>query len=221
MIQACVFDLDGTLVNTLPSLTYSVGETLKELGLSPIDEETCARFIGNGARKLVERSLAYTGGDPVGQLDKAMEIYSRVFKEGCIYQVYAYPGIPELLQALKERGIKLAVYSNKPHAETVKVIETVFGTGLFAEIRGQTEAVPRKPDPTGLLSLLADLGVDRDETLYIGDSEVDIETGKAAKIRTLTVTWGFRSRQALTEAGAELFVDRPEEILQYGGLADE
>ncbi len=215
MTKACVFDLDGTLVNTLPSLTYSVGEMLKELGLPVIDEETCSRFIGNGARKLIERSLAYTGGDPAGQLEEAMEIYGRVFQDGCIYQVSAYPGISELLQTLKDEGMKLAVYSNKPHAETVKVIETVFGTGLFDDIRGQKDPVPRKPDPTGLWDLLADLGVEKEQTLYIGDSEVDIKTGEAAGVRTLIVTWGFRSRQALTEAGADIFIDRPEEILHY------
>ncbi len=215
MKKACVFDLDGTLVNTLPSLTWSVGETLKELGLPPIDEETCARFIGNGARKLIERSLAFSGGDPKGQLDEAMAIYSRIFEEGCIYQVYAYPGVPELLQTLKERGVKLAVFSNKPHAETVKVIRTVFGDGLFSAVEGQKESVPRKPDPSGVWTLLKELGVEKEETLYIGDSDVDIQTGAAAGIQTLTVTWGFRSRQELTLAGARVLIERPKEILKY------
>ncbi len=215
MKKACVFDLDGTLVNTLPSLTYSVGETLKELGLAPIDEETCSRFIGNGARKLIERSLAFAGGDPEGQLDTAMDIYARIFEDGCIYQVYAYPGVPELLRALKDRGVKLAVFSNKPHAETVKVIRTVFGDGLFSAVEGQKDSVPRKPDPTGAWALLKELGVEKEETLYIGDSDVDVETGAAAGIETLCVTWGFRSRKELAGAGARIFIDRPEEILPY------
>ncbi len=219
MIKACVFDLDGTLVDTLPSLTWSVGETLKKLGLPPIDEKTCASFIGDGARKLMERSLNYAGGDAKTQLDEAMDIYYCVFKEGCLYQVSAYTGVPDLLHALRQQGIRLAVFSNKPHAETRKVTEAVFGTRVFSDIEGQKEDVPRKPDPAGLWDILADLDVKKEETLYIGDSEVDVATGKAAGLTTICVTWGFRTKQRLIDAGAELFVDRPKEILDF--ITDE
>ncbi len=215
MTKACVFDLDGTLVNTLPSLTWSVGETLKKLNLPPIDEKTCSRFIGDGARKLLERSLRYAGGDPKTQLNEALDIYYCVFKEGCLYQVSAYNGVPSLLETLKKKGIKLAVFSNKPHAETRKVTETVFGTGLFSDIEGQKDDVPRKPDPAGLWDVLASLDVKKEETLYIGDSEVDVATGKAADLTTLCVTWGFRSKQTLLDSGAEFLLDSPKEILDF------
>ncbi len=210
---ACVFDLDGTLADTLPSLAFSVSAMLKELGLPPIDNETCARFIGNGARKLVERSLDFAGGDPAAQLDDAIKRYLRIFAEGCTYHVTPYPGIPELLQDLKSRGVLLAVFSNKPHAQTVKVIDTVFGEGVFDAVEGQKAEVPRKPDPAGLLQILAALSVEKENVLYVGDSDVDIKTGRNAGVKTASVTWGFRTREQLMEAGAKLFVDRPEEIL--------
>ena len=137
MIKACIFDLDGTLTDTIESLTYSVGETLKEMGLPPITKEQCQSFVGNGARVLLDKSIRAAGDSEALRLEEAMEIYGRIFDENCTYHVTPYEGITALLKELKERGVKLAVLSNKPHRQTVKVAEEIFGREVFDAVQGQ------------------------------------------------------------------------------------
>ena len=217
MIKACIFDLDGTLTETLESLTFSVNETLKEMGLAPITSQQCQAFVGNGAKVLMEKALQESGETNKDRLDEAMEIYGRIFDQNCTYHVVPYEGIVELLQVLRDRGIKLAVLSNKPDKQAVYVTETVFGKEMFQWIQGQRENVPRKPDPQApAMDWYGDivaLGTTTEETAYIGDSEVDIATGKAAEMRTIGVSWGFREKEVLVSAGATRIVDHPAEIL--------
>lgn len=214
-MKACIFDLDGTLTDTLESLTYSVVETLKEMGMPPITSDECRRFVGNGARVLIEKSLKAAGGETAaGRLDEGMEIYGRIFDANCTYHVTPYEGVEEMLRGLKEKGIRLGVLSNKPHRQTVKVVREIFGENVFDFAQGQQEQVPRKPDPAGVLRLLEEMLVTRDECLYVGDSEVDIQTGRNAGVRTISVTWGFRTREVLVAAGAGTIIDRPEELLR-------
>jgi phosphoglycolate phosphatase len=217
MYKACIFDLDGTLTDTLDSLTYSVNETLKEMGLSVITREECRIFVGNGSRALMEKALRAGGDTELKRLDEAMERYGRIFDENCTYHVIPYEGISQLLNNLKAQGIRLAVLSNKPDRQAVHVVEEIFGTDVFQRVQGQKEGIPRKPDPSGALQIAEMLGAVPEETLYIGDSEVDIETGMAAKMRTIGVSWGFRGRTGLESAGAEVIVDSPDEILNFTG----
>lgn len=214
-MKACIFDLDGTLTDTLESLVYSVNGSLKEMGLPAISKEQCRRFVGNGARRLMECSLEAAGDAGASRIAEAMQVYGRIFGANCTYRVVPYDGIPEMLQKLKSRGIRLAVLSNKPHGQTVDVVRAVFGEGCFDCVQGQTDAIPRKPDPAGVYSLLEKMGVSAGECLYIGDSEVDIATGNRAGVRCVGVDWGFRSRQTLEDAGAEVIVSRPDQILQF------
>lgn len=214
MYKACIFDLDGTLADTLESLTYSVNATLAKLGLPEITSEQCESFIGSGAKMLVKRSIEAAGGDSASLLDEAMTIYGRIFDAHCTYQVTPYDGIVEMLQSVKELGISLAVLSNKPHEQTIKVVNDVFGSDVFSFIQGQREDVPRKPDPTGAFMVTKALGVEPSECLYIGDSDVDMQTGCAAGMDSVGVTWGFRSREVLQEYGAMYLVDKAEEILE-------
>lgn len=214
MMKACIFDLDGTLTDTLESLTYSVGETLKEMGLPGITSDECRRFVGNGARVLMERSLEAAGEEDGGRIDEGMEIYGRIFDANCTYHVTPYEGITDMLGKLRERNIQLAVLSNKPHRQTVKVVREIFGEDVFDYVQGQQEGIPRKPDPSGVLKLMEKMQVTREECLYAGDSEVDIRTGRNAGVKTIGVTWGFRTRETLLEAGAETIIDRPGELLQ-------
>ena len=134
------------------------------------------------------------------------------FREGCRYHVTPYPGIPKLLKELKDAGAKLGVISNKPHANTVDVIHQVFGEGVFDCVQGQQEQIARKPDPEGVYRLMEALNTTKEECLYVGDSEVDIRTGKNAGVRTVGVAWGFRDREALSAAGAETIIDEPGEL---------
>lgn len=213
MIKACIFDLDGTLTNTLDSLVYSTNETLKEMKLPQISEEQCRLFVGNGARVLIEKALGSSGSENLDRIEEAMQIYGRIFDANCTYHVVPYEGITEMLESMKNRGLKLAVLSNKPHKQAVHVVETIFGKETFQWIQGQIDTVPRKPDPTAVLQIAEKLGATPEETLYIGDSEVDVATGKNAQMHTIGVTWGFRGKEVLEDAGAELIVDSPEEIM--------
>ena len=214
MIKACIFDLDGTLTDTIESLTYSVGETLKEMGLPPITKEQCQSFVGNGARVLLDKSIRAAGDSEALRLEEAMEIYGRIFDGNCTYHVTPYEGITALLKELKERGVKLAVLSNKPHRQTVKVAEEIFGREVFDAVQGQQEGMPRKPSPEGISAILERLGAAKEECLYVGDSEVDIATGQNAMTRTVSVAWGFRTEEELKAAGAACLIDRPKELLK-------
>ena len=214
MIRAFIFDLDGTLTDTLESLTYSVNETMKEIGLPGITSGQCREFVGNGAKVLIEKTLKASGDEELARFDEAFAAYQRIFDKCCTYRVKPYPGIPEMLIEMKERGLRLGVLSNKPDRQAVHVVEEIFGKGVFDHIQGQKDDVPRKPDPTAVLSIAGKFGASPSETLYIGDSEVDIVTGKAAHMDTVAVSWGFRSRNELEAAGAERIADTADEILR-------
>ncbi len=214
MYKACIFDLDGTLTDTLDSLTFSVNGTLREMDLPEITREQCRSFVGNGSKVLLEKSLKASGDEQLLRIGEALERYERIFKTGCTYHVVPYEGIRELLEDLKAAGIRLAVLSNKPDENAHSVVEGIFGRDCFDHVQGQKEGVPRKPDPAAALEIARVLGALPSETIYIGDSEVDIATGTAAKMKTIGVSWGFRDREVLLEAGAGLIIDSPKEIME-------
>ena len=214
-MKACIFDLDGTLTNTLESMTYSVNLTLKEMGLSQITKDQCRMFVGNGARVLIEESLKVSGDPKASRIEEGMKIYGRIFDQNCTYHVTLYEGIPEMLKALKDRGIHLAVLSNKPDRQTVKVVKEIFGDNIFDYAQGQKDGIRRKPEPDGVWYLMEQMQVSKEECLYIGDSEVDAATGKNAGLKTIGVLWGFRDRKTLETAGADDLIDRPDELLQF------
>lgn len=215
MIKGCIFDLDGTLTNTLESLTYSVNLTLKEMHLPLISEDQCRLFVGEGAKKLMERTMKACGDEKLERLDEALAIYSRIFHDNCTYHVTPYDGIVTMLHELKKMHIRLAVLSNKPHGQAVDVVSHFFEEGIFDYVQGQCEDLPRKPDPAGVLYLLKKMDLNKEECIYVGDSETDIETACAAGLTELAATWGFRSRKALEQAGASLLIDRPEDLTEY------
>lgn len=214
-MKACIFDLDGTLTNTLESMTYSVNLTLEEMGLSKITKDQCRLFVGNGARVLIEKSLKAAGDTDASRIEEGMEIYGRIFDRNCTYHVTPYEGIPEMLKALKDKGIHLAVLSNKPDRQTVKVVKAIFGEELFDYAQGQKDGIRRKPEPDGVWYLMEQMHVSKEECLYIGDSEVDAATGRNAGLKTIGVLWGFRDRKTLETAGADDLIDRPDELLQF------
>ena len=214
-MKACIFDLDGTLTNTLESMTYSVNLTLKEMGLSQITKDQCRMFVGNGARVLIEESLKVSGDPKASRIEEGMKIYGRIFDQNCTYHVTPYEGIPEMLKALKDRGIHLAVLSNKPDRQTVKVVKEIFGDNIFDYAQGQKDGIRRKPAPDGVWYLMEQMQVSKEECLYIGDSEVDAATGKNAGLKTIGVLWGFRDRKTLETAGVDDLIDRPDELLQF------
>ena len=214
MYRACIFDLDGTLTDTLDSLEYSVNETMREIGLQPITKEQCRAFVGNGAKVLIEKALRASGDEKLAHFDEAFSAYQRIFDASCTYRVKPYPGVPALLEGMKKAGMKLGVLSNKPDKQAVHVVADIFGERIFDCVHGQRDGIPRKPDPAPLLALAKELGAEPAEVLYIGDSEVDVATGRAAHIDMIAVSWGFRSREELKVAGADRIADTADEILR-------
>nr|WP_296267060.1 HAD-IA family hydrolase [uncultured Merdimonas sp.] len=214
-MKACIFDLDGTLTDTLESLAVSVKATLREMNLPEITTEQCRRFVGDGARVLMERALLAVGEKDLSRLEESLSVYRRIFDENCTYHVTPYRGILPLLEDLKKAGVKLAVLSNKPHEQAVKVVREMFGEGTFDYVSGQQEGIRKKPDPAGVVHIMETLQMKPEDCLYVGDSEVDVQTGKNAGVKTVIVTWGFRTREELKAAGAGNMIDSPEELLQY------
>lgn len=215
MKKAVIFDLDGTLSDSIHSIKYCADRAVAEFGFGPFTEQQYKYFVGDGAANLVRRALA-AGGDEEGiHFEEAFARYKEIFRENCMYQVVPYDGIRELLAALKEKGVKIAVLSNKPHAETVNVIETLFGKDYFDVIQGQKEDVAIKPSPEGVFQILEQLGLTVEEVLYLGDTSTDMKTGKSAGAFTLGALWGFRERQELEENHADAIIAHPREVLKF------
>ena len=143
----------------------------------------------------MEKALDASGNPGATRIEEGMQIYGRIFDENCTYHVTLYEGIPEMLKALKDRGIHLAVLSNKPDRQTVKVVKEIFGDNIFDYAQGQKDGIRRKPEPDGVWYLMEQMQVSKEECLYIGDSEVDAATGKNAGLKTIGVLWGFRDRK--------------------------
>lgn len=214
MYRCCIFDLDGTLINTIYALTKTINLTLNEFGFPPVKEENTKVFVGDGYKKFVERALIYSGDRELVHYEAALKAYSRFFRENCLYRIGAYDGIRELLAYLKSHGIKIAVLSNKSHEQAVENIETVFGKGYFDVIAGEKEGIRRKPDPAGVYAVLDELGMKAEDGLYLGDTNTDMKTGAAAGMDTAGVTWGFRDRSELEAYHPSYIVDDPREVIK-------
>lgn len=215
MKKLVIFDLDGTLSDTIASIKYCADAALAVCGLGPFTEKEYCHFVGDGAATLVERALAAAGDTEAVHFAQVFAAYKEIFAKHCMYQVEPYEGIRELLMELKKRGLKLAVLSNKPHAETVNVVETLFGRECFAHVQGQQEGVEKKPSPQGVFSILEALQVKSGEAVYVGDTDTDMKTGKAAGVFTVGVLWGFRERQELEEHHADAIIEKPRMLLDY------
>lgn len=213
--KAVIFDLDGTLTNTLKSIWRSANLSLADVGLPPIALDRYRYFVGDGAEELIKRVLIADGDTLLSRLDKMRESYQKHFEANVNYEVKPYDGILELLAALKERGILMAVNSNKPQARTVDVVEEIFGKNTFELLVGQCEERRRKPAPDGIFYILEKLGLSPDEVLYLGDTSVDMKTGKSAGVFTLGALWGFRDRQELLDNHADALIEQPLELLSY------
>ncbi len=214
MVRCCIFDLDGTLLNTLNALRITTGLMLEHFGYPAIGEEKIKKFVGDGYKKLVERALLDAGDENLTHYEEGLRVYTELFAEHSMDAVVPYDGIPELLAAMKERGIKIAVLSNKPHERTVDNIETVFGRGYFNLVAGEQQGIARKPDPAGIYRILEALGEKPEDCLYFGDTDTDMRTGLGAGLTTVGVTWGFRDREELESYHPQYVVDNPGEVFE-------
>jgi haloacid dehalogenase superfamily, subfamily IA, variant 3 with third motif having DD or ED/haloacid dehalogenase superfamily, subfamily IA, variant 1 with third motif having Dx(3-4)D or Dx(3-4)E len=211
LIELCVFDLDGTLVNSLDDLANSTNYALEKNGFAPQPVERYRYFVGNGVPLLIKRALGERGTKEAEQavLRDFNEYYDRHFDD----KTRPYKGNTELLHALGIRGVQCGVLSNKPDNFVRLIVSRLLPDSSFAWIQGKTDEFPKKPDPAALEHILRSLGVKKENTLYIGDSDVDIRTGKNAGVATCGVLWGFRGRAELEAAGADHIAAAPEEIL--------
>ena len=215
MKKAVIFDLDGTLADTIASITYCGNLALSRFGLSSFGEEDYKRFVGDGAAMLVRRALLAAGDERLEHFDEVYEAYLEIFAKDCMYQVKPYEGICALLEELKRLSVRIAVLSNKPDRDSLRVVEALFGKGYFDFVQGQREDIPRKPDPAGVYRIMEAFGLPAGDFLYVGDSGVDMKTGRAAGIFTVGVLWGFRDREELVENGADAVISKPLELLSH------
>ena len=211
MIKCCIFDLDGTLLNTLDTIHYYIVKAMGEYGYTGISRQDCRRFVGNGARLLIERAMHSVGEYDTGKIQEVYDLYNSLYNQEPLYLTAPYEGIAEMLSELKARGIKIAVLSNKPHSATEPIVKHIFGEKVDT-VRGGEDGVPLKPNPTSALKILSVLGVEREECAFIGDTSVDVNTGKALGASLVVgVPWGFRDRSDL--ALADAIIDTPRELL--------
>ncbi len=214
MYTTVIFDLDGTLLDTLDDLTDAVNHALACFSLPTRTREEVRSFVGNGIVNLMKR--ASEGKCP--DFESMMSAFRGFYGAHCKDKTKPYAGILELLQTLKSRGVKTAVVSNKADF-AVKTLAKEYFPDLLSEAVGENEAegVRRKPAPDSLLSVMEKLNASKESTVYVGDSEVDIQTAKNAEVDCISVVWGFKEREFLKENGGKIFVETPSDILQFCG----
>lgn len=208
MYRAVLFDLDGTLTNTLEDIAFAMNRALRLHGLMEHPVEKYRYLVGSGARTLARRAV----GERADLAESVLQTYQAYYQEHNLDKTAPYAGITEMLAELQRRGVKLCVFSNKPHADTCRVVAHFFPEIAFAAVRGQMEGVPVKPDPAGALALAEQLGVAPADFLYLGDTDVDMLCARNAGMQPVGVTWGFRDEEELRAAGAQRLIHHPMEL---------
>ncbi len=213
MIALVIFDLDGTLLDTIEDLGDSVNEVLRARGWPEHHYDVYCTYIGDGMELLVRRSMPAVAAADEALVAEVLAEYRAAYGRNWNHKSRPYPGVVELLATLAERGIKFAVLSNKPQEFTERCVAQLLPGAPFEKVYGDRPGVPRKPDPGAALSIASDLGIDPSQTMFVGDTDVDIRTGAGAGMRAIGVLWGFRDEAELRAAGAEHIVSTPEEIV--------
>lgn len=213
-MKLVIFDLDGTLLNTLPDLAGAANAALAACGFAPRTEREVQAFVGNGVSKLLERALP-DGQKTVENLELLKQSFFAYYDEHLWDQTAVYPGIKNLLEQLSQRGVQLAVASNKYQRAVERLIAHFFAPISFVAVRGQREGLPTKPNPQMVTDILQVARVNAEDALYVGDSAVDMQTAQNATVKACGVTWGFRAREELAAYQPALLADEPNEILSY------
>ena len=211
MTKAIFFDLDGTILDTVPDIQDSINRMLAENGLPPLSAEEIVRYVGNGAKKLVDRCLK--GRVTEERAERCLYRYNEIYTNCGSPKTRIFPGLSKTLPLLKEKGYLLAVITNKPQ-ETADEVKKIYLDPLgISYVFGQREGIPVKPDPKPMEIVLAQFGLKREEVVFVGDGETDAAFAINAGVRGISCLWGYRGKELLLEVGAREFIDRPEELL--------
>ena len=211
-MKAVIFDLDGTLLDTLDDLTDSINEMLEFFGYRTVTREKVRTIIGSGARKLIADALPEKLSDE--EFEKRLAVYSRIYNASGSPKTKLFDGMDKVLIELKRRGYKIAILSNKPQTSTDKVYDKYLKDFGFDFVGGQSEKIKCKPDPAGAMYVLNELGVKPEDAYFIGDGETDVMTALNAKIKCICALWGNRTKEQLSKVGGTVFCDYPQQILK-------
>ncbi len=210
VVKAILFDLDGTLLDTLQDLADSMNRTLDANDMPGHDLSAYRRMVGNGMRMLVTRALPIGSSDEL--IDRILGEFMVDYRQHCTDKTAPYDGVLPMLTVLKQTGVKMYVVSNKNEAEAIQIVKSMFGADTFDGIFGVVEGRPTKPAPDSSLLALEMAGCSAEEAVFVGDSEVDAQTAQAAGVYGIGVTWGFRTREDLIAVGCTQFADVPQEV---------
>jgi len=213
MYNTFIFDLDGTLLNTLDDLAASVNYALRTHGMPERTLDEVRSFVGNGVRLLMERAIPEGSANP--RFEETFATFRAYYMEHSLDTTRPYDGIPEVIHALKQRGCRLAVVSNKFYAATQELIRHFFPEITVAIGEHEAEGIRKKPAPDTVFEALRQLGVGKEKAVYVGDSDVDLQTARNSGLPCISVLWGFRDHDFLLANGATIFISRPEELLSY------
>lgn len=206
-----IFDLDGTLVDSLQDLAMATNIVLKKLGFPTHPVSSYKKFVGDGVNMLIERALPSDKRDLVTEVRKQFDF---IYDTHCLEATKPYPGIVKLIEKMKQKGLHLAIVTNKPDALAKKIVSELFGE-VFLYVYGNQEIYPRKPDPYLVNKVIELYQVDKSEVVYIGDSDVDMYTGRNAGVTTVGVSWGFRGRDELLHSGGQYVVDNVKQLEEW------
>jgi phosphoglycolate phosphatase len=211
--EAVVFDLDGTLLDTLEDLADSMNEALRRNGYSSRPLENYKYYVGDGVAALARRAMETVNPDEE-VVKKIVASMRDIYAENWAVKTRPYDGILELLNELAKRGVKMSVMSNKPHHFTLLCVERFFDISKFAVVQGVNDEIAPKPNPAGVDRIVKTIGLPREKFLYLGDTNTDMKTATAARMFAVGATWGFRTAAELLESGANKLIDRPEELIE-------
>jgi len=209
--KVVIFDLDGTLLDSLDDIAISANAVLKKLGLPSHKDEAFKKFIGDGARMLMKRALPKNSDE--NTIKKALELFTEIYSQTIHENTKPYDGIYEMLESLKQKGYILNLLSNKPQQFTLKYYDKFFSQFDFAYVYGQSDEHPKKPDPTTALKIAKNLDVNPSEIYFIGDTSTDMQTAKNAGMKSIGVLWGIRDENELITNGATHIINEPKEII--------
>lgn len=211
--KAVIFDLDGTLLNTLDDIADTVNDILSSKNIRPFQTEDYKYFVGEGLVSLFQKVTDGKCDDQ--QIKEYCELFNEAYSKSWNRKTCLYLGIGDMLDRLKELNLVIGVLSNKPHQFTKQYVDNFFKPYDIYPCFGQREGVPKKPDPTGLYEIAELLEIEPQEIIYVGDSSIDMLTGKASGAFTIGVSWGFRTVRELKMHGADAIIDKPMELIEY------